>query len=100
MSGQASDTGGLQPLRRRAANILERIFGPDPGLTRVFSAMRGIASAATCVGIVILLFGAMAAFAFGAVVALAAFHDLGGRNLHNLDTSRWGQLARDMLRFV
>ena len=58
MSGQASDTGGLQPLRRRAANILERIFGPDPGLTRVFSAMRGIASAATCVGIVILLFGA------------------------------------------
>ena len=38
------------------------------------------------------------ALAFLALVLVCALHDLGGRSLHELDTGRWGQLAREMLR--
>lgn len=35
---------------------------------------------------------------FLGVLVFATFYDLGGRNLHDIDTARWGQLAREMIR--
>ena len=35
--------------------------------------------------------------AFFGLLLVCAFHDLGGRSLHQLDTARWGQLAREMM---
>ena len=32
------------------------------------------------------------------VLVLCVFWDLGGRSLHEFDTARWGQLAREMIR--
>ena len=39
-----------------------------------------------------------ATWIFVALVAVVALHDLGGRSLHQIDTARWGQLAREMIR--
>jgi len=39
-----------------------------------------------------------AAWLFALLVFVCVFHDLGARSLHELDTARWGQLAREMIR--
>ena len=42
--------------------------------------------------------GRRAGWLFALLVLVCVFHDLGARSLHELDTARWGQLARELIR--
>jgi hypothetical protein len=63
-----------RPMRRRLADGIEAIFGPDPGLVRLRTAARAVLSAIISVGIVVAIFGASLnsapAFAAGFMISI------------------------------
>lgn len=68
--------------RRRVADAIEIVFGPDPGLVRLRTAARAVASAIVAVIIVIAIFGAtmQLAPAFAAAFMIAVFGNVAVRD--------------------
>jgi hypothetical protein len=64
-----------RPLRRRAADAIEAVFGPDPGLVRLRTATRAVLTAIASVALVLVAFGASmaAAPAFAAAFMISIF---------------------------